>query len=446
MKKLQATKSTRLIGWAVVVVLVAGAVLGWLYSHTKVFAPADRAAAEATLHYIHQLDSDWNAGVMAARVGINDSYDAIVEPLARIRDAVGKLENGAAASDPALRSQLAALRQAVSKKSDLVDAFKSRNSVLRNSLRYLPLAAADAKGEVGANADQIDAALREALTYSVSPDKAQQERLGALIKEIEGRAAAARPEAEMDPIINFTNHLWTVYSHVPERATLLTSILNVPTATTIDAAAQGYDRHFTVQSRQAEIWHMVLAGYAAILLGGLTYGAIRLRQSYRQMSRMNATLRNANDGLHRRVTERTNELAAAVKSLRKSEAQLVQSEKMSSLGQMVAGMAREMHTPLSHVRSNIETVRKQLEEFAGFVRVGARLHAGLQTPAPPEESELEESLWSLSTLMANLADDKVLEDMARLADESLQGLDQIGELMVNVAQIQAPETQHDDAL
>jgi hypothetical protein len=98
------------------------------------------------------------------------------------------------------------------------------------------------------------------------------------------------------------------------------------------------------------------------------------------------------------------------------------------------------------VRSNIETVRKQLEEFAGFVRVGARLHAGLQTPAPPEESELEESLWSLSTLMANLADDKVLEDMARLADESLQGLDQIGELMVNVAQIQAPETQHDDAL
>ena len=50
-----------------------------------------------------------------------------------------------------------------------------------------------------------------------------------------------------------------------------------------------------------------------------------------------AQLRGANEDLERRVTERTRDLSATLKRLQESEAQLVQSEKMSSLGQMVAG-------------------------------------------------------------------------------------------------------------
>ena len=52
----------------------------------------------------------------------------------------------------------------------------------------------------------------------------------------------------------------------------------------------------------------------------------------------------ANEDLEKRVSERTRDLSQTLKRLKESEAQLVQTEKMSSLGQMVAGRrARDQH-------------------------------------------------------------------------------------------------------
>jgi signal transduction histidine kinase len=65
-----------------------------------------------------------------------------------------------------------------------------------------------------------------------------------------------------------------------------------------------------------------------------------------------------------RLADRSTELERAYVRLKSSQAQLVQSEKMASLGQMVAGLVHEINTPLGYVRNNVEMTRGARRCFA----------------------------------------------------------------------------------
>ena len=82
--------------------------------------------------------------------------------------------------------------------------------------------------------------------------------------------------------------------------------------------------------------------------------ASQLQASFSELSTCNETLATE-------VQDRTQELKNAVTDLQLTEAQLVQSEKMSSLGEMVAGIAHEVNNPIGFVHGNIEYAESYLE-------------------------------------------------------------------------------------
>ncbi|MBE9061173.1 PAS domain-containing protein [cf. Phormidesmis sp. LEGE 11477] len=68
-------------------------------------------------------------------------------------------------------------------------------------------------------------------------------------------------------------------------------------------------------------------------------------------------------------TQQTEQLTAALSELKRTQAQIVQSEKMSSLGQMVAGVAHEINNPVNFIHANIEpacTYAADLIEIISF--------------------------------------------------------------------------------
>jgi len=83
-----------------------------------------------------------------------------------------------------------------------------------------------------------------------------------------------------------------------------------------------------------------------------------------------------NRSLEEKVSERTRELEAtneevkkAYQELKETQFQLVQSEKMASLGQLVAGIAHEIKNPLNFVYGNTEFLKQYVEKMVSLVKL-----------------------------------------------------------------------------
>ena len=128
----------------------------------------------------------------------------------------------------------------------------------------------------------------------------------------------------------------------------------------LDTLMRAFERSFSAALDEAELWRVLLIFYSGFLLVILAWFAWRLTGTLGEIRRINLALKEANESLEQRVAERTKELSETLDRLKESEAMLVQSEKMSSLGQMVAGLAHEVNTPLAYVKSSLDAVRGQI--------------------------------------------------------------------------------------
>jgi signal transduction histidine kinase len=129
-------------------------------------------------------------------------------------------------------------------------------------------------------------------------------------------------------------------------------------------AAQDLYRATVARVDQARL---MLAVYAVVLLLAVGFVAVRLHSSYREINSANDELATLNESLEQRVSERTNELAGTLSDLKESQVQLVQAEKMSSLGQLVAGISHEINTPLLYLANNAELIQERIGLMRQFI-------------------------------------------------------------------------------
>ncbi|MBV6624566.1 MAG: AAA family ATPase [Rivularia sp. (in: Bacteria)] len=87
-------------------------------------------------------------------------------------------------------------------------------------------------------------------------------------------------------------------------------------------------------------------------------------------------LENYNQKLEEKVSQRTQEiydknkaLKSTLKELKSMQSQLIQTEKMSSLGQMVAGIAHEINNPVNFIHGNINHVNQYVKDLLDLIMI-----------------------------------------------------------------------------
>lgn len=92
----------------------------------------------------------------------------------------------------------------------------------------------------------------------------------------------------------------------------------------------------------------------ATLFGGLTYAIVYVRSQY---------LKKENRILEEKVSHRTEQLKKSIEDLKSTQSQLIQSEKMASLGELTAGIAHEIQNPLNFVNNFAEVSGELIDEM-----------------------------------------------------------------------------------
>ena len=421
--------------------LLAVGILALLYVKSESGDLRRQAQVGTYLRQLREIDAGWSRDLASAR---SDPFAAEARPrpggqrLQAVLDAL-QMET-AALQDPTLDMGFASLRQSFAQKQGMLEQFAQQAETLRTSLRAflsqlgdIRHAAGDApalRPRVGDLDGRLVSLNGEILRLYVQPAPALRDSVRSTASALQQQAEGL-PETLRAPVAALAGSVEPLLEREAALGQLAQEIDRLPAGPRVVSMTDAYDRAFQAIADEKEQYRVYLAFYSAALLVFLGYVLSQLGRSYVKLNQANEALRASNENLEQRVTERTRELSEALKHLKESELLLVQTEKMSSLGQMVAGIAHEINTPLAYVKSSLSTLQQRLPAMQGVVLECLRLIQMLERGDAPDDA-LTAQFNRVTALVAEFHAAEGAAELQTVNTDALHGIEQISEIILNL--------------
>ena len=203
------TSRSILVGIAFSVVIVGGSAV--LYAMARQSDPEPYRDSIVQVRQIQQLAAEWSVETARVRSDPLADYDALVAfvpQMEAFKSALLDTIRGIADIPDRLANDVSAYVSAIDAKEERIERFKTANSVVRNSTRYLPVAAGNIVQDAEADSDlarEVGTTANEINDYLAAPTDAAKGRLTAVVERL-GQRAESLPNRLANAVTNFTSH------------------------------------------------------------------------------------------------------------------------------------------------------------------------------------------------------------------------------------------------
>jgi len=402
------------------------AALVFLYHKTEAVNLSERNTVVALLGQLQEIEGRWDNDVLRMHSEMVPGRSMLPDRTPVVKSTLRALQNAIPLVDsPALDKSLGPIAKIFNEKAGLVESYRTVNDKAKNALLQIvslaeqPVVTESKSAKTAARQKEflqaMDQVASAASGYYLLEQDAQRNAL-------ESSAVKMLALFGADTALqNTANQMYDAAQEMlksePIRQALFTRIGQLNSGPQLSGLLMSFNSELEAKLTEKERFRVYMIAYAAALLIGLGYLGISIMA--------------ANESLERRVTERTSELSDALRHLKESEVQLIQSEKMSSLGQMVAGVAHEINTPLAYVNNSLSAVNERLPEITVAIGNCEKLLALLNDPdIKPDDLNRQYAL--VSEQLGEISRHALLGELSGLVKDGLYGTTQVAEIVANL--------------
>lgn len=412
-------KNSILLSVIILIVLLGAAGLFYVESKLPDNGLIDREVNTYLLK-VDRLNSSINELSLRSRANLDSNYDMLVRSTTSLERMIDKLSNGHLNSKliegSLLETKFDRFRESLVVKSDQVESFKSSNSVLRNSEKYMLLVGTELSEVARSNGLSEVSSLYSRIVIGML-EFTKQDNSRSINEVVEYasdilKTEALMPEASKTKILEFANHVGKAIGSKSKVDLYLGKVLNSSSRDQIEGIIDAWDQWQGERNNTQAILFYYSAAYVITILGLIGLLAFRVRSLYLN--------------LDVQVEQKDREVQAAYGELGESQRQLAQNEKMVSLGQRAAVTAQDINMSLSQITLNMNTIKAWFGDLSPVLEKAQEISITLADPNR-EKPALNKLLKQQVIAFRSIGKNTTVENLNMLIDDALSDLKNIKE-------------------
>jgi len=250
-------------------------IMSFLYIKTQAIDLDKHNQVISHANQFKRVDAILNQHILEIRQGLLPYYDPTVDNMSELEEHLNATALMAMQLYPVLPSNIAQhlkmTTRALIQKQELLEDFKSSNAILRNSLRYLPVATTQFNARLASSADAnklkqtLNTLLRDTLVSNLNSDMPFSPTLMSRSAKLKTMLARQSPELQQELDILLA-HVRIVLDNKKQTDKQVQQLLNLPTAQNMDALLAAYGVEYDKIIQNADTWRLALYGLSILLL------------------------------------------------------------------------------------------------------------------------------------------------------------------------------------